>query len=88
VHHRSPQQIGTTAEQVPYAITNHMTTVKLAAVLGPPQHRRMHLLQCLQVPSSIVEGLHLCHMVHIKQGSKRLSPLNAKSLTHNFAFAL
>jgi hypothetical protein len=24
-------------------------------------------------------------MVHIKQGSKRLSPLNAKSLTHNFA---
>jgi hypothetical protein len=27
-------------------------------------------------------------MVHIKQGSKRLSPLNAKSLTHNFAFAL
>jgi hypothetical protein len=39
-------------------------------VLGPPQHRRIHLLQCLQ----------LCFMVHVKQGSKRLSLLNAKSL--------
>jgi hypothetical protein len=79
-----------TAKQVPHAITNHMITVKLAAVLGPPQHRRMHLLQSLLNcrPSANVQGLHLCYMVHIKQGSKRLSPLNAKSLTHDFAFAL
>jgi hypothetical protein len=66
-HHRSPQQIGTMAEQVPHAITNHMTTVQLAAVLGPPQHRRMHLLQCLQLccgllncarPPPVVHGPH------------------------------
>jgi hypothetical protein len=30
-----------------------MLSAKLAAVLGPPQHRRIHLLQCLQ----------LCYMV-------------------------
>jgi hypothetical protein len=47
-----------------------MTTVKLAAVLGPSQQRRIRFLQCLQ----------LCYMVHVKQGSKRPSPLNAKSL--------
>jgi hypothetical protein len=68
--HRSPQKLGTTAEYVPHGITIHMMTEKLAAVLGPPQHRRVHLLQCLQ----------LCYMIHVKQGSKRLSPLNAKSL--------
>jgi hypothetical protein len=68
--HRSPQKLGTTAEQVPHGITNLMMSVKLAAVLGPPQHRRIHLVQCLQ----------LCYMVHDRQGSKRLSPLNAKSL--------
>jgi hypothetical protein len=47
-----------------------MMSVKLAAVLGPPQHYRTQLLQCLQ----------LCYMVHVRQGSKRVSPLNAKSL--------
>jgi hypothetical protein len=68
--HHSPQKLGTTAEYVPHGITNHMMSVKLAALLGPPQHRRIHLLQCLQ----------LCYMVHVRQGSKRISPLNAKSL--------
>jgi hypothetical protein len=43
--HRSPQQLGTTAEQVPHGFTNHMMTVKVAAVLGPPEHRRIHLVQ-------------------------------------------
>jgi hypothetical protein len=68
--HRSPQKLGTTctAEQVPRDIISHMMFVKLAAVLGPPQHRRIHLLQCLQ----------LCYMVHVKQGRKRLSPLDAE----------
>jgi hypothetical protein len=61
VLHRSPQKLGTTAEQVPHGITSHMMSVMLAAVLDPPQHRRIHLLQCLQ----------LCYMVHVKQGSKR-----------------
>jgi hypothetical protein len=66
--HRSTQKLGT--EQVPHGITNPMMSVNVAAVLGPPQHRRIHFLQCLQ----------LCYMVHVRQGSKCLSPLNAKSL--------
>jgi hypothetical protein len=68
--HRSPQKLGTTAEQVPHGITNHMMFVKLAAVLDPPQHRKIHLLQCLQ----------LCYMVHVRQGSKRLCTLRFWSL--------
>jgi hypothetical protein len=40
--HRSPQKLGTAAEQDPHGITNHMMSVKLAAVLGPFQHRSIH----------------------------------------------
>jgi hypothetical protein len=51
--HRCPLQLGTTAEQVPHGTTmvNKLAAMvnKLAAVLGPPQHRRIHLLQCLQL---------------------------------------
>jgi hypothetical protein len=54
IFHRSPQKLGTTAEQAFKGITNHVT----------------RLLQCLQ----------LCYMVHVKQGSERLSPMNVKSL--------
>jgi hypothetical protein len=48
--HRSPQQLGTTAEHVPHGFTSHIMTVKLAAVLGPPEHRRIYLVQILLAP--------------------------------------
>jgi hypothetical protein len=56
IRHRSPQQLGTTGEQVPHGITNHMMTVKLAAVLGPPWRCMIQL----QMPAAVLLAPQLC----------------------------
>jgi hypothetical protein len=60
--HHSPQQLGTTAKQVPHGTKDHMMIVKLAAVIGPPQHLCCWILICARPPAVLngpcQEGQH------------------------------
>jgi hypothetical protein len=63
-----------------HSLWNHVLTVKLAALLGPPVAKSAPVLLAPYSAHTCVQGLQMCCMVCASQGSTLLSPLNDKSL--------